>query len=229
MQVDCKWSFLWASDMIGAGLLPWRMLKRRRESGNLHGSWRTLEQPGSKWPFTELCCPCAGGLVAQSCPSNSFVTLYTITCQTSVHRISQARIVQWDAMPSSRGSSWCRDWTWSSALTGDFFTAELPGKALLSISSVQFSSSVMSGSLRPHGLHHARLPCPSPTPGACSNSCLSSLWCHPAISSSVVPFSSRLQSFLASGSFLESQLFTSGGQSIGASALASVLPMSIQD
>ena len=81
----------------------------------------------------------------------------------------------------------------------------------------------------PHGLQHASIPCPSPSPRACSNSCASSQWCHPTISSSVVPFSSCLQSFPASGSFPMSQFFTSGGQSIGASALASVLPMSTQD
>ena len=79
-----------------------------------------------------------------------------------------------------------------------------------------------------YGLQHARLPCPSPTPGACSNSCPLSQWCHLTISSSVVPFSSCLQSFPASGSFPLSQFFTSGGQSIGVSALASVLPMNIQ-
>ena len=91
----------------------------------------------------------------------------------------------------------------------------------------QFSCSVMSDSLGLHGLQHARLSCLSPTPGACSNLCPSSQWCHPTISSSVVPFSSCLQSFPASGSFPMSQLFTSGGQSIGASA--SVLPTNIQD
>ena len=95
--------------------------------------------------------------------------------------------------------------------------------------SVQFSCSVVSVSLWPHGLQHARLPCPSPTPGANSNLCPSSQWCHPTTSSSVVPFSSRLQSFSASGSFLMSQLFTSGGQSIGVSASASLLPVNIQD
>ena len=95
--------------------------------------------------------------------------------------------------------------------------------------SVQFSSSVMSDSLWPHGQQHARPPYPSPTPRACSNSCPSSWWCHPTISSSVIPFSSCLQSFPASGSFLMSQLFTSGGQSTVASGSASVLPMNIQD
>ena len=87
----------------------------------------------------------------------------------------------------------------------------------------------MSDSLQSHGLQQARLPCPSPTPEACSNSCPSSRWCHPTISSSVIPFSSCLQSFPASGTFPVSQFVTSGGQSIGVSALASVLPMNIQD
>ena len=95
--------------------------------------------------------------------------------------------------------------------------------------SAQFSCSVVSNSLRPHELQHARPPCPSPTPGVYSNSCPSSQWCHPTISSSVVPFSSRLQSFSVSGSFPMSQLFTSGGQSIGVSASTSVLPMNTQD
>ena len=93
--------------------------------------------------------------------------------------------------------------------------------------SVQFSRSVVSGSLRPRGLQHARLPGPTPAPRACSNSCPSSSWWHPTILSSV-PFSSCLHSFLASGSFPMSQFFASGGQSIGASASASVLPMNIQ-
>ena len=94
---------------------------------------------------------------------------------------------------------------------------------------VQFSCSVMSDSLRPHGLQHARLPCPLPTPRAYSNSCPSRQWCNPTISSSVISFSSHLQSFLASGSFPVSRFFILGGQSIGVSALASVLPMNIQD
>ena len=96
-------------------------------------------------------------------------------------------------------------------------------------SSVQFSCSVVSDSLRPHELQHTRPPCPSPTPGVHPDSCPSSRWCHPAISSSVVPFSSHLQSFLASRSFPMSRFFTSGGRNIGASALASILPMNIQD
>ena len=86
----------------------------------------------------------------------------------------------------------------------------------------------MSDSLRPCGLQHARPPCPSPTPGVYSSSCPLSRWCHPTVSCSVVPFSSRLQSFLASGSFPVSQFFASGGQSIGVSASASVLLMNIQ-
>ena len=92
----------------------------------------------------------------------------------------------------------------------------------------QFSCSVVSDSLRLHGLQHARPPCPSPTPGVYSNSCLLSQCCHPTISFSVVPFSSCLQSFLESGSFPVSQFFSSGGQNIGASASASVFPTNIQ-
>ena len=95
--------------------------------------------------------------------------------------------------------------------------------------SVQFNCSVVSDSLRPHGLQHARPPCPLPTPGVYSNSCPLSWWCHPTISSSVIPFFSSLQSFPESGSFPMSQLFISGGQSIGVSVSVSVLPMNIQD
>ena len=95
--------------------------------------------------------------------------------------------------------------------------------------SVQFSRSVVSDSLRPHELQHARPPCPSPTPGVHSDSHPLSRWCYPAISSSVVPFSSCPQSCPASESFQMSQLFTSGGQSIGISASTSVLPMNTQD
>ena len=95
--------------------------------------------------------------------------------------------------------------------------------------SVQFSYSLMSDSLQPHGLQHTRLPCPSPNPRACSNSCALSQWCRPTILSFGIPFSPCLQSFPASGSFPMSQFFTLGSQSIGASALASVLPMTIQD
>ena len=94
--------------------------------------------------------------------------------------------------------------------------------------SVQFSHSVMSDSLQPHGLQHARSPCPSSIPGACSNSCPSSQWCHPTISSSIIPFSC-LQPFPALGSLPRSQFFVSGGQSIGVSTSASGLPMNIQD
>ena len=139
---------------------------------------------------------------------------------------------------------------WSPALAGGFFTTEPPGKPspslfvpgkfippdfplaslifLLSLSSVQFRGSVVSDSLWPHGLQHTRPPCPLPTSGLYSNSCPLSQWCYPTISSPVIPFSC-LQSFPASGSFPRSQFFTSGGQSIGVSASASVLPINIQD
>ena len=102
-----------------------------------------------------------------------------------------------------------------------FYSLDLP--------SVQFSRSVTSDSLQPHELQHVRPPCPSPTPGACSNSCPWSRWCHPTISSSVIPFSSCPQSFPSSGSFQMTQLFASSGQSIGVSASKSVLPMNTQD
>ena len=116
------------------------------------------------------------------------------------------------------------------------FIAQLPEIGLkrlllhfhwIQVSLVQFRSSVVSDSLRPHGLQHTRPPCPSRNSGVYSNSCPLSWWCHPTISSSVVPFSSHLQSFLASGSFPMSQFFTSSGQSIEVSASTSVLPMNI--
>ena len=112
-----------------------------------------------------------------------------------------------------------------------FMEVDIQGQSSIcvEIKSVQFSHSVMSDSLRPHGLQHIRPPCPSPTPRAHSDPCPSSQWCHPTISSSVVPLSSCLQSFPASGSFPRSHFFASGGQSIRVSALASVLPMNIQD
>ena len=112
----------------------------------------------------------------------------------------------------------------------------MAGPALMSqmlldtwLNSVQFSRSVVSDSLRLHGLQHTRPPCPSPAPKACSNSCPSNWWCHPTISFSVIPFSSCLQSFPAWGFFPRSQFFASNGPSIGISASASVLPMNIQD
>ena len=108
----------------------------------------------------------------------------------------------------------------------DSFTA---GMVVGKTWSVQFSRSVMSNSLQPHGLQQARLSCPSPPPKSCSDSCLSSQCCHPTISFFVIPFSSCLQSLQALRSFPMSQFFASGGQSIGVSASASVLPMNIQD
>ena len=121
----------------------------------------------------------------------------------------QARILEWVAISFSRGCS-------------------LP-RCQTHISSVQFSHSAVSSSLQFHGLQQARLPCQSPAPGACPTSCPSSPWCHLSISSFVVPFSFYFQSFPASGTFQMSQFFTSGGQSIGASASASVFPINIQD
>ena len=118
----------------------------------------------------------------------------------------------------------------SPTLQADSLPSEPPGKPkdIYEKFVYQFNS-VGSDSLRPHGLQHARLPCSSPTPRACSNSCPSSWWSHPTILSSVIPFSSCFRSFPGSGSFPMSQFFTSGGQSIGVSALASVLPMNTKD
>ena len=119
----------------------------------------------------------------------------------------------------SRSPAWQADslppWHWGSARRQYQFS--------------QFSCSVGSDSLQPHEPKHARPPCPSPTPRVYSNSCTLSQWCHPTISSSVIPFPSCLQSFPASGSFPMSQFFASGSQSIRVSASASVLPMSLQD
>ena len=114
----------------------------------------------------------------------------------------------------------------SPALVGGFCITSATWEAL-QFSSLQFSHSIVSDALWPHRLQHPTLPCPSPAPGAYSNSCPLSWWCHPTISSSVVPFSSCLQSFPASGSFQMSQFFIPGGQSTGISASASVLPMNI--
>ena len=110
-----------------------------------------------------------------------------------------------------------------------FYLYLIGGKLLYNVVFLLFSRSVMSNSLWPHGLQHARLPYPSPIPEACSNSRPPSWWCHSVLSFSVIPFSSHLQFFPASGSFPVSQVFASGGQSIGVSASASVLPVNIQD
>ena len=168
---------------------------------------------------------------------------------SSVHGILQARILEWVAMASSRGSSQPSNlflldllhWQVGSlplchlgspnqvsCIAGRFFIEWATREDSLWS---QFSSVVQSclDSLQPCGLHHARLPCPPPTPRVYPNWCSLSRWCHPTLSSSVVPFSSCLQSLPASGSFPMSQFFTSGGQRIGVSASASVLPMNIQD
>ena len=150
---------------------------------------------------------------------------------SSVHGISQARI-QESGLPfhSPVEASWPRDWTCNFSIGRQILYHWAMRETLKQmISSVQFSRSVVSDSLQPQGLQHTRLPCPSPTPRACSSSCPLSQWCHPTISSSLTCFSSCLPSFPASESFPRSRLFASGGQSIGVSASASVLPGNIQD
>ena len=153
-----------------------------------------------------------------------------------VHGIFQARILDSIATSYSRGSSWPKDQTHISHIDRwKFFPTVLPGKPQNVLESycfsngAQFSHSVMSDSLWPHELQHTRPPGPSPTPVVHSDSCPLSQWCHPAISSSVVPLSSCPQSFPASGSFPMSQHFARGGQSTGVSGLTSVLPKNIQD
>ena len=137
----------------------------------------------------------------------------------------------WDSMP---WSSFLECWVLSQLFHSPFSLSSRSSLVPLcflplELVSVQFNHSVVSNFLRPHGLQHARLPCPLPTPRDYSNSCPLSSWCHPTISSSVIPFSSHLQSFPASGSFPMSQFFASGGQSIGVSTSASVLPVNIPD
>ena len=129
---------------------------------------------------------------------------------SSVHRILQARILEWVSI------SFSKDGKWIMSLREGAFC-------------VTVSLSVVPDSLQPYGVQHTRLPCPSPTPRACSNSHPSSQWCHPAISSSVIPFSSCPQSLAASEYFPMSQVFVWGGQSTGVSALASFLPKNTQD
>ena len=120
----------------------------------------------------------------------------------------------------SKRAKWVETWKNSQIICSDVVYIK---------SALQFSHSVVSSSLRPHESQHARPPCPLPTPGVHSNSCPLGQWCHPAISSSGVPSSSCPQSLTASGSFPMSQLFASGGQSIGVSTSTSVLPRNIQD
>ena len=149
-------------------------------------------------------------LVTQSCPA----LCHPMKCNpsvSSVHGILQARVLEWDAI------------AFSVALL------KLMLSSCGSFSSVQFSRSVLSNSLWPHEPQYTRPTCPSSTAGVHPNPCPLSRWCHPTISSSVVPFSSCPRSFQASGSFQMSQFFASGGQSIGVSASISVLPMNTQD
>ena len=161
---------------------------------------------------------------------DSFVTPWTVARQASLY-MGFSLQKYWSGLPFA--SPWDLPESeikhMSPALVGGFFTTEPPEKAC-SHCSVQFSSVTQSSlTLQPQGLQHARPPCSSPTPGVYPNSCPLSRWYHPTISFSIVPFSSCLQSFPASGSFPVSQLFTSGGQSIGVSASTSVLPMNTQD
>ena len=171
------------------------------------------------------CCVCAQLL--------SCVTLWDcMDCSppdSSVHGILQARILECVDIFFFRGSSWPRDWICISCVSciGRQILYHCATWEILPIYSQSVSRSVMSNSLQPHESQHTRPPCPSPTPRVYPNSCPSSRWCHPAISSSVVPFSCP-QSLPASESFPMSQFFAWGGQSTGVSALASFLPKNTQ-
>ena len=153
----------------------------------------------------------------------------SILSGSSDHGIFQVRILEWVAIFSSRWSFWPRDPIYLSYhlhRSGEFFSTESPDKPI--ISSVQFSCSVLSDSAT-LWLQHARPPCPSPVLRVYSNSCPLSRWCHPTISSSVVSFSSHLQSFPSSGAFQMSQFFACDGQSIAVSALQNSVLQNIQD
>ena len=165
------------------------------------------------------------GFLKRQCPTLSF--------HETLRICASGRAFFHTLIPSSATACYCwlldARFMWPREILGSPVSAFFLISLLKVISSVQFSHAVMSDSLWPQGLQHARLPCPSPTLGANSNSSPSSQWCHPAVSFFVLPFSSHLQSFPASGSFPMSQLFASGGQSIGVSPSASVLPMNIKD
>ena len=164
-----------------------------------------------------------------------FVTPWTVARQSPLS-MGFPRQECWSWLPFPTPRDFCNQVTEPSslaspALVGRFFTTSITWEVQkwFQFNSVQFSCSAVSNSLWPHGLQHTRPPCPSPTPRVYPNSCPLSQWCHPTISSSVIPFSSCLQSLQVSGSFQMSEFFASGGQSIGVSASASVLPMKVQD
>ena len=162
---------------------------------------------------------CACMLVHFSCVW-LFATLWTVTCQAPLS-MGFSRQEYWSGLPCPPPE----DLPNSGIEPASLMFPALAGGFFATSTTLLLSCSVMSYPVRSHGLQHARPPCPSPSPGVCSNSCPLNQWCHPTISSSVISFSSCLQSFPASGSFPMSQLFASGGQSIGASA--SILPMNI--
>ena len=176
--------------------------------------------------------PCGLQHARLPCPSLS-PKVCSNSCPLSqwCHSAISSSVIPFSSCPQSFPASESFPMCWLFASGSHNFGASASASVLPmnQLSSIQFSHSVISDSLQPHRLQHARLPCPSPTPGACSNSCPSSQWCQPTISSSVVSFSSCLESFPASGSFPVHQFSASGSQIIGASVSASVLPMSIQD
>ena len=190
--------------------------------------------PAWKIPWTEE----PGGLHSPWGRRELDTTEHTPHTHTNTHPVLEAPLLKRLSfplsmvLPSFKKILWLCMWTFVSGLSILFhwsiYLSFCPYHSVfITVSLVQFSHSVMSNSLQPHESQHARPPCPSPSPGVHPNSCPSSQWWHPAISSSVVPFSSCPQSLPASGSFPVSQLFTWGGQSIGVSASTSVLPMNV--
>ena len=221
----------WSSSLWWVICYKWNWIPRGVQERSLDSTW-----------------VCSGCSVAKSsptlchhmdCSTPSFPVLHCLTefAQIHAHWVSDAIQSSHHLLPPSplaRNLSQHQSlFQWVSSLSSGQSNRTSTSVLLIKtqgwfpFSSLQLLSCVHF--LQPHGLQHARLPCLSPTPGACANSCPSSQWCHPTISSSVVPFSSCLQSFPASGSSLMSQFFTSGGRSIEVSASASVLPMNIQD
>ena len=213
----------------------------------LHISWVTMGRSGGGVVFMKLLCcsqypwwflekddsPFLVQLVILTCTANEWGWLNLHFCLSPL-----GWVLLLPSWPSLSSLWWCLQTPLNLGLIlhptpgqGVQFTASAAvlSKPLDRISSVQFSRSVVSDSLKYHGLQHTRPPCSSPTPGVFSYSCPLSRWCHPTISSSVIPFPSCLQSFPASGSFQMSQFFTSGGQSTGVSASTSTLPKNIQD
>ena len=193
---------------------------------------RVWASSGSWWLTREAWCAAVLGVAKSQTRLSDWtsITLHISIFECVVSELSSFHLsIFYSLVNKTQSLPGAPAWCGPTLFSGHGTPTSLSSICTLGSLTGQFGRSVVSNSSQPHGPHHARLPCPSRTPRACSNSCPQSQWCHPTISSSVVPFSSCLQSSPASGSFQMSQLFASGGQSIAVSASASVLPMNIQD